>query len=658
MVEIDHLIDWVQFYSQRLPTRPKPAGDKKYNACCPFHDERNPSFWFNTTNGLWKCESGCGSGNATSFLERLENKSGEEAWAELCQIAGVDPKGGKSEKKPKLPLTLAEYAKQKHLPLEALQGWGLVDRPGDNYTPAHVGIPYYGSDGRCVAIKRRFNPKNTQRFGWDKGGRVILYGAWLELNQKAKALILCEGESDAQSCWAHGLPCYGVPGATNFQAAWVKEYIQNRAVYLHMEPDQGGQKFREKTLENLRDAGFDGKVFTFSCHEIDPECKDPSDLHIKYGDRFREMIDPAIKKATKEDLASFVVVREAKQIDPPKKEIKKLSVYKASDLYGKRIEKPPTIVHGMIPAGLTVLAGAPKRGKSWLSLLLAINVAAGEPFLGAQTTQGDVLYLDLESKQYRVQDRLSKLLVGRAPESLYVTHESDRLEAGLVEQLAMWCDDVEHPVLIIIDTLGRIKGSARRGENAYESDTRILGDLQKFALQRNLAVVCVHHLRKSMADGDYFERISGSMGITGACDSVMVLQGKRGEENSTLAISSRDFESAELIISFDHGRWSLRSANSEEWQEEQAYINSPYVRAVVALAHRCKMWRGTSSELAEELLNFGANSADVEPRRVTQELLSLRQKLNDREGVLIVPPRKQGKGKRIMEIREVQKDGF
>jgi len=26
--------------------------------------------------------------------------------------------------------------------------------------------------------------------------------------------------------------------------------------------------------------------------------------------------------------------------------------------------------------------------------------------------------------------------------------------------------------------------------------------------------------------------------------------------------------------------------------------------------------------------------------------------------VLIVPPRKQSKGKRIMEIREVQKDGF
>ena len=241
---------------------------------------------------------------------------------------------------------------------------------------------------------------------------------------------------------------------------------------------------------------------------------------------------------------------------------------------------------------------------------------------------------------------------------LYITHESDRLEAGLVEQLGMWCEDVPHPVLIIIDTLGRVKGAARRGENAYEGDTRILGDLQKFALQRNLAIVCVHHLRKSMADGDYFERISGSMGITGACDSVMVLQGKRGDENSTLSVGSRDFESTELIIGFKDGRWSLRSADSESWREEQAYTNSPYVRAVVAMAHRYHRWQGTSSQLAEELVAFGANALDMEPRKVTAALLEMREKLHDREGVMIVPPRKQGKGRRIMEILEVQKDGF
>lgn len=655
-VNVDDRIDWIRFYSERLPTAPKPAGDHKYNACCPFHQERNPSFWFNTKNGMWKCESGCGSGNATTFLSRYENISNKDAWEKLCQIAGVDPH---EEPELKLPLTLEDYAKSKHLPMDFLTGLGLGERAGSEYIPGHVTIPYYDTDGMCVAVRQRRNPKNKQRFAWNKGGTVIPYGVWLDINKNANAVILVEGESDAQSLWKHGLPALGVPGATNFQAAWSDRYIGNRDVYIHVEPDNGGKTFRAKVLQALFDSGYAGTVRTFSCHDIDPDCKDPSDLHIRHGEQFRGMIDPALKNAKAADLAAECMnVQDAKQTEPEARPVKKLNVYHAADLYGKTIERPPVIVQGMIPAGLTVLAGAPKRGKSWLALMLALCVSAGEPFLGAQTTQGDVLYLDLESKQYRVQARLSKLIVGRAPESLYITHESDRLEGGLVEQLAMWCDDVQHPVLIIIDTMGRVKGGAKRGENAYEGDTRILGDLQRFALQRNLAIVCVHHLKKDPGGNiDYFERISGSMGITGACDSVAVLQGKRGDENSTLSISSRDFESTELIIGFKDGRWSLRSTNSEQWHEEQEYVNSSYVRAVIAMAHRYHRWQGSPTEFISELATFGADAYDQRPEKITAEILRFREKLHSDEGVLFQRG-KRAKGKRFIMVQEVQTDGF
>lgn len=655
-MNIDDKIDWVRFYSERLPTQPKPAGDHKYNACCPFHNERNPSFWFNTQNGMWKCETGCGSGNATVFLSRYENISTAEAWEKLCGIAGVN---AHEEREVKLPLTLREYSESKCLPIEYLQQLGVSERAGTDYMPGIVTIPYYDTDGTCRAVKHRRNPKNKVRFSWDKGGTVIPYGAWLDLNKDSRVLVLVEGESDAQSLWLHKVPALGIPGATNYQAAWTERYIGDRDVYIHVEPDSGGQNFKQKTMKALYESGYKGKVRLFSAHDINPDCKDPSDLHVKYGSEFRALLDQVLKAAQEVSLTDACMeIREAKQTDTAQKQVKPLNVYHASELYGKHIERPPTIVSGMIPAGLTVLAGAPKRGKSWLALMLALCVAGGTPFLGGQTTQGDVLYMDLESKQYRVKDRLSKLIVGKAPEGLYITHESERLDGGLVEQIGMWCEDVAHPVLIIIDTLGRIKGSARKGENAYESDTRILGDLQKFALQRNLAIVCVHHLRKSVAEGDYFERISGSMGITGACDSVMVLQGKRGEENSTLAISSRDFESTELIVGFDNGRWSLRSADSEAWREEQAYTGSPIVRAVVALAHKYHRWEGTSSQLAEELVLFGANSMDYEPRQMVKEIMQVREKLHDREGIMVVPPRKGSKGRRYILITEVQKDGF
>lgn len=659
MINIDDRIDWIQFYSRHLQSRPKPAGDHKYNACCPFHDEKNPSFWFNTKNGMWKCETGCGAGNATSFLARIENIDTHEAWAQLCKLAGVDAK----ESKPKQPETMENYAVSKHLPIEFLQQLGLKDRPGDDRNPAYVAIPYFGPDGKCVATKQRFNKNNTQRFGWDKGGKPTLYGLWLEMNQKAKAIILCEGESDAQSCWLKGLPCYGVPGATNFQAAWVKDYIGNRAVYLHVEPDSGGQKFREKTLEKLKEGGFTGKVFSFSCHDIDERCKDPSDLLVLFGDEFRAKIDPAIKVAHREDLNAIIpegmTVRQARELEK-EPEHKSLVTYEASELYGKHLVAPPTIVRGAIPAGLTVLAGAPKRGKSWLSLSLAISVASGQPWLGMETQRGEVLYLDLESAQFRVQKRLEKLLVGPAPQGIHIAHDCSKLDGDLLWQIEDWAKKVEHPSLVIIDTLGRVDGAKKKGENAYQSDTRILGEVQSFALKHKIAVVCVHHLKKTtMGVTDPFELVSGSMGITGAADAVLLLTGKRGDEDTILSISSRDFENKELVVYLDNGRWILKSTNSEEYMEEQRYLKSNFVRAVVAIAHRYHAWQGTSSQFHEMLISMGcveANQLDI--RKINSELSSFQKKMYERESVIFELPQKGSKGRRLLTIKEVMTDEF
>lgn len=655
MINIDDKIDWIRFYGERLSTQPKPAGDHKYNACCPFHKEHNPSFWFNTKNGCWKCETGCGSGNATSFLARLESIDTAEAYKKLLQIAGVSDE----KERPKLPETLTSYSESKHLPIEYLQSLGMKDRDGDGKNPSYIAIPYYGPDGKCTAIKQRFNSRNKQRFGWDKGGKVTLYGLWLDLNKTAPAVILAEGESDAQSCWLKGLPCYGVPGATNFQKEWV-QFIGERSVYIHVEPDNGGQQFRMKTLEKLRDGGFAGRVFSFSCHDIDEECKDPSDLLIKYGDDFRSKIDPALKVAHREDLniVPGMTINEAKET---KKEIRALEVYSASELYGKHLEAPPTIVRGAIPAGLSVLAGAPKRGKSWLALALAIAVASGQTWLGMPTERGDVLYLDLESKPFRVQKRLSQLLVGQAPQSLYISHDCEKLDSGLLWQIQDWAQKVEKPSLVIIDTLGRVDGEKKRNENAYQSDTRVLGELQGFALQNKLAILCVHHLKKAtMGVTDPFEMISGSMGITGAADAVLLLAGKRGEVDSTLSITSRDFESKELIIAMDNGRWFLKSTNSAEYIEEQKYLKSALVRGIIAIAKENHMWQGTGADLKEALTIRGcAEASTMDTRKLTNEVRPFMDKLLNRDHVIFLPPARSGHGgNRIIKIMEAQENGF
>lgn len=368
-----------------------------------------------------------------------------------------------------------------------------------------------------------------------------------------------------------------------------------------------------------------------------------------------EKLAEAGKKPRPAQKPSDLVIHQAVETRPSPPPAKKLEFYSAATLYGAKIERPPVIIDNLIPAGLTVLAGAPKRGKSWMALKMALSIASGDAFFGMPSKKGAVLYLDLESKSYRVQDRLSKLMVGPAPENLYFAHRSERLDGGLLEQLKSWIACVENPSMIIVDTLGRVKGGTRKGENAYESDTRIFGELQTFALESKIAVVCVHHLKKDNGNNDdYFERISGSMGITGACDAVMVLAGKRGEENSVLRTSSRDFEAQDFVVKFNGGAWSLVSCDSQSYQEEQAYVKSPVVRGVIALVEKQGEWQGTASELLTAVCEVcDAPLALMKPPEFGRELqhfiIPLREKNNIR-----VSMRRAGKTrKRVLYLEPI-----
>lgn len=61
------------------------------------------------------------------------------------------------------------------------------------------------------------------------------------------------------------------------------------------------------------------------------------------------------------------------------------------------------VVDGLIAQGLYILAGAPKVGKSWLSLDTCLSIAKGEKVLGHETKCGTTLYLCLEDSFERIQ---------------------------------------------------------------------------------------------------------------------------------------------------------------------------------------------------------------------------------------------------------------
>jgi len=83
-------------------------------------------------------------------------------------------------------------------------------------------------------------------------------------------------------------------------------------------------------------------------------------------------------------------------------------------------ELPPLrmVVHRLIPQGLHILAGAPKTGKSWLTLWLCLQVSKGEPVWELSTEKGTVLYLCLEDSLGRIQERTFDL-TDHAPQDIH-----------------------------------------------------------------------------------------------------------------------------------------------------------------------------------------------------------------------------------------------
>ena len=77
------------------------------------------------------------------------------------------------------------------------------------------------------------------------------------------------------------------------------------------------------------------------------------------------------------------------------------------------------LIPGLLPAGLSLLAGASKAGKSWLCLWLCLQLARGGEIWGRTTQPQTVLYLCLEDTYARLQRRLFRLTEDPVPSRLY-----------------------------------------------------------------------------------------------------------------------------------------------------------------------------------------------------------------------------------------------
>ena len=176
--------------------------------------------------------------------------------------------------------------------------------------------------------------------------------------------------------------------------------------------------------------------------------------------------------------------------------------YKASELFDMKFPKTVWIVDSLLTEGLSILAGKPKIGKSWLALDLATAVAEGRPVLGDHGTQkSDVLYLALEDSQRRMKSRLGIILQGRkGPANLYLVHSWPKIDEGGDRQLIGFLDDHPGVKLVIVDTLQKVREQGKGNKDQYAVDYAAMSGIKSIADECGISILVVHHLRKAGAD--------------------------------------------------------------------------------------------------------------------------------------------------------------
>ncbi|GAB2516907.1 hypothetical protein CATRI_00100 [Corynebacterium atrinae] len=242
-------------------------------------------------------------------------------------------------------------------------------------------------------------------------------------------------------------------------------------------------------------------------------------------------------------------------------------------------------VPNILPEGYAMLVAPPKAGKSWLVAGVGLACAAGGYALGGIRVEArPVLYFALEDGDRRLQDRFRKLegcnFIPRAMHRILEVRDLNELVI-LAEHFQDLClQDKTLPPLIIVDTLGKVNPGRKGNESQYDAEYGVGSRLQNLAKRvPGTTVLAVHHTNKG-EHSDFLNSVSGTQGVTGACDAVLVLNRARKSDDAVLSITGRDIEhETEYAITSEAGKWVLKGGSLAEAEDAAQEVKADQVEA-------------------------------------------------------------------------------
>jgi DNA primase len=402
-------VDIVEVVDRHVPL--KKAG-ANYQACCPFHSEKTPSFTVSPTKQFYHC-FGCGAhGTAIGFLMEYAGKSFPEAVEDLARDAGLTvprvERPGEAERREEatdqaaLLLTAAkfyraelraaphaiEYLKRRGLTGAVAARFGIGYAPDawqplaqaySNYDDAaleqaglvirgeaqkrydrfrdRVMFPIHDSRGRVIGFGGRVlgagEPKylNSPETALFSKGRE-LYGLYLARSaiRDAGQVVVVEGYMDVVALAQHGIE-YAVAtlGTSTTPIHAQKLFRLTDRVVFCFDGDAAGRKAAWRALENTLPVLQDGKDARFL---FLPDGQDPDDFVRAQG---KAAFEAALEAAT--PLSEYLVSELTTRHPPATAEGRAALLAAARPLLGT-IEAP--ILAALLRRRLALLAGLPE----------------------------------------------------------------------------------------------------------------------------------------------------------------------------------------------------------------------------------------------------------------------------------------------------------
>ena len=313
-------IDIIELIDARVPL--KKAGRNNYHACCPFHEEKTPSFTVSQQKQFYYC-FGCGAGgNAIGFLMAYENLPFVEAVYELAKSAGMELPAQQSSfqqsQKNKqqdlyLPLQKASeyYEKQlknspkaiEYLKSRKLTGQ-IVKKFNIGFSPDTLSIPYPAFRGRIIfpihdrrgrvigfggrsldeqQLPKYLNSPDSPVFHKSN----VLYGLYQArcAHRQLEKILIVEGYMDVVSLNQAGITFCAATLGTATTPQHISQLLQQTEhIIFCFDGDDAGRKAAWRALESALSVFRDGAEIRFL---FLPDNEDPDSLINKEGkDKF------------------------------------------------------------------------------------------------------------------------------------------------------------------------------------------------------------------------------------------------------------------------------------------------------------------------------------------------------------------------------------